>query len=210
MRVSCFVDGFNLYHAIDELCRPRGKHDLKWCNLHSLANAFLKPGSEQLTGIHYFSAHAHWLPDAMVRHQAYVEALRHHGVTIHLGHFKTKKRRCKSCSAQWDGHEEKESDVSLAVQLLHQAWLNTYDKAIIMTADTDIVPVLRLIREQFPDKQLMAAIPAQRYGNAILLREICHHQVRIKVHHFENNLLPEKILDHGGNPIVTRPAKYTL
>ena len=41
-RVISFIDGFNLYHAIDNL----NQSHLKWLNLHSLSNAFIKPKIE--------------------------------------------------------------------------------------------------------------------------------------------------------------------
>ena len=34
-RVACYVDGFNLYHAIDDLRKPH----LKWVNLWALAES---------------------------------------------------------------------------------------------------------------------------------------------------------------------------
>jgi hypothetical protein len=43
-RVICFVDGFNLYHAIHYLKAPH----LKWVNLWSLASVFIRPKSQQL------------------------------------------------------------------------------------------------------------------------------------------------------------------
>jgi hypothetical protein len=36
MRVSAFIDGFNLYHALDST----GKHHLKWLDLRALCLAF--------------------------------------------------------------------------------------------------------------------------------------------------------------------------
>jgi hypothetical protein len=45
-RVSFYIDGFNLYHAIDEL----GDDRLKWLNLTSLCQSFLRPG-DQLDGV---------------------------------------------------------------------------------------------------------------------------------------------------------------
>ncbi len=69
-RVSVYVDGFNLYHALDEL------HDdsLKWLCLRRLSESIIR-GDEQLKSVKYFSAFATWMPDAMLRHRAYVEAL---------------------------------------------------------------------------------------------------------------------------------------
>ncbi|GKS70219.1 hypothetical protein W03_22230 [Nitrosomonas sp. PY1] len=208
-RVACFVDGFNLYHSIDEL-RENQKtlHYLKWLDLKKLVNALIIQSKETITDIHYFSAYAVWLPDAVARHKQYVMALKSVGVNIKLGQFKNKSRSCKQCKSEWIGHEEKESDVNFAVELLNRTWKKEFDKAIIITADTDIVPVLQMIKKDHPDLELTAAIPEKRYGKAIALREACHNSMRIKKKHLENSLFSETIVDSTGKILVTCPLKY--
>src|ERR1700723_2390195 len=56
-KVSAYVDGFNLYHAIDDinievdtsgkLVRSNKKHHLKWLNLRALLNGFIQPQHEE-------------------------------------------------------------------------------------------------------------------------------------------------------------------
>ena len=93
IRVHAYVDGYNLYHAIR---RFREGH-LKWVDLWSLCATFVPARTAQLTAVHYFSAYAHWLPRQMARHEAYVQALKETGVTVHLAKFKRKDRYCPSC-----------------------------------------------------------------------------------------------------------------
>lgn len=45
----------------------------------------------------------------------YVAALRYVGVVPVMGQFKNKDRWCNSCGAKWMGHEEKETDVNIAL-----------------------------------------------------------------------------------------------
>lgn len=209
-RVACFVDGFNLYHAIDDLNTGRRPcHHLKWLDLRKLAQAFVRPSSEVVTDIHYFSAYATWIPDAHARHRQYVAALQASCVTVKLGQFKAKDRSCRSCRATWTGHEEKESDVNFAVELLNSSWRNEFDRAIIVTADTDIVPVLQMVKRDHPHLQLTAAIPEKRFGKALALREACHTALRIKESHMLNSLFPEQVVDANGAVAATRPAKYS-
>lgn len=56
-RVAVYVDGFNLYHAIDELNVPK----LKWLNLDALARSLLRP-QETLVKCHYFTSIVDWNP----------------------------------------------------------------------------------------------------------------------------------------------------
>lgn len=209
LRVACFVDGFNLYHAIDELRDSRNKpmNYLKWVNLWALAEKLIRPTHEEVVAVSYFSARATWLPDSVARHDLYLAALQTAGVNLCMGNFKKKKRSCKNCGAKWDGHEEKESDVSLALALLNESWLDSFDKAIVMTADTDIVPVIKMVKSQFPGKTIVSAIPERRFGNALELRQNCDSAQRIKQQHIETSLFPERIQLDGGGEIV-RPGKY--
>jgi len=62
-RVKCFVDGFNLYHAILDL--GKNFNHLKWLNLHKLAEAFIKPTQEVLESVFYFTAYPTWLVDSI-------------------------------------------------------------------------------------------------------------------------------------------------
>lgn len=208
-RVACFVDGFNLYHAIDDLRKnQKPLHYLKWLNLKKLAHAFIRPSLETITDVHYFSAYAFWLSDASARHKQYVAALESVGVNVKLGQFKNKSRSCKQCKSNWIGHEEKESDVNFAVELLNRTWKNEFDRAIIVTADTDIVPVLQMIKKDHPCLELTAAIPEKRYGKAIALRDACHNSMRIKEDHLLKSLFAETIFDGAGKILAVCPSKY--
>ena len=88
-RVACFIDGFNLYHAIARLGRPH----LKWLDLPRLMQRYVHAASQRIDAIYYFSAYADWLPAARRRHRAYVAALGAQGVAPVMGKFKAKDRR---------------------------------------------------------------------------------------------------------------------
>jgi len=94
-RVAVYVDGFNLYHAIDELNVPK----LKWLNLDALARSLLRP-QETLVKCHYFTSIVDWNPKKEANHRAYIAAQRAQGVTITYGTFKTSKKHCAQFSRQ--------------------------------------------------------------------------------------------------------------
>ena len=95
-RAIAYIDGFNLYHAIDDL------NKLKWLDLWAL-NASLAREGEFLAKVYYFSAYPTWKPESEKRHRMYVRALMAQGVTCHLGHFKRKdKRRRPTCYRELD------------------------------------------------------------------------------------------------------------
>ena len=136
-RVIAFVDGFNLYHAIDRLKR----HELKWLDLKTLSRVFLNSNFEQLIQVFYFSAYAtHMGKSAQKRQEAYLRALKLTTVKPILGHFKEKDRKCPDCRHKWIGHEEKETDVNIALYLLDSAYQNLFDRALVITNDSDLAP----------------------------------------------------------------------
>lgn len=125
-----------------------------------------------------------------------------------LGTFKRKPRSCPSCKHQWDGHEEKESDVNLAVYLVKLAFEDAFDKALIFTADTDLAPAIRIVRQAFPAKEIRVAIPEKRLNRSKALENAANGRIRVTEQHFSRNLFSEKILLSDRTAII-RPRKYT-
>jgi uncharacterized LabA/DUF88 family protein len=202
-RVVCFVDGFNLYHAIAKLKRPH----LKWVDLRALLRRYVRPESETLAGIYYFSAYANWLPDARRRHRAYVAALASTGVIPVIGKFKAKNRWCPLCRRSSVGHEEKETDVNIALQLLDGGYRDGFDHALLVSRDSDLIPAVRMLRERFPRKRLTVVAPPLRGHSAEMLRWATG-KTKIRVEHLERSLLPAEVRDSSGELIATRPEEY--
>jgi len=201
IRVAAFIDGFNLYHAIDDL----GRNNLKWVNLRALMDVFTTTGMHVLGDVFYFSAYAEWHQERRSRHMAYVRALRHCGVTPIMGNFKDDDIECHNCGHTWKAHEEKQSDVNLAVHLVREAYKDAYDCAYIVTGDSDLVPPVKLLKEIFPDKTVKVICPPGR-RHSKELGTIASKLAKIKVIHLEECLLPESLATHTG--LVTRPKAY--
>ncbi len=212
MRIVAYIDGFNLYHAIDDL----GKHDprrpkaaqvrkphLKWLNLWSLCESLARSG-ETLAEVNYFSAFATWRFDAHKRHLEYVKALKHAGVTCHMGHFKNKPKECKSCGANWVEHEEKETDVHIAARIVFDAFENKFDRLILITADSDLAPALNLVRSKFPTKHVFVVAPPGRHNHARSLNT----NYTLTPGRIGQHLFSQSKADGNGQPIYTRPRMY--
>jgi uncharacterized LabA/DUF88 family protein len=202
-RVACYVDGFNLYHAIHDLNKPH----LKWVNLWELARSFCRD-RETLVKVAYFSAYATWLPAQYARHREYVAALKYFGVECHMARFSEQTARCKKCGTTWKRHEEKETDVHFSLTLLEDAIDNVFDRAIIISADSDHVPAVRRVRARFPGKQLFAGTPPGRHGKAREMLSACNSGMNVRPNRIATCLLPEFVRDPKGNLIASRPAPY--
>jgi len=202
--VAVFVDGFNLYHAIAEL----GADHLKWVDLWKLSEVFVSPPQE-LVAVYYFSAYATWLPGPLDRHQRYVRALEARGVTAVMGYFKEKERHCKLCRQSTRGHEEKETDVNAALWMLDQGYQGTYDRALLISNDSDLVPPIRMLQLRFPKLPVRVIVPPLRRHSKELAQIVGKKNLRsIKRIHIERSLLPEKVYDKAGKLVAKRPGSY--
>jgi uncharacterized LabA/DUF88 family protein len=209
IRVSCYIDGFNVYHAIDDMGRAtRGKlNHLKWVNLRQLMGVFTDSSVHEITAVKYFSAYATWKPKQHERHQIYVKALASTGIDVILGQFKEKSIYCPDCKLTHKGHEEKESDVNIAVHLIGDAYRDKFDQAFIVTRDSDLSGPIRYIREHFPKKKVKIIAPPQR-GHSKELWALANTRASIMQEHLEKCVFPEVVLDSTGAKVCSRPTAY--
>jgi uncharacterized LabA/DUF88 family protein len=166
-RVIFLVDGFNLYHSVVRLKRDTG-YCTKWLDLYSLCHSYLHlfRKDAELVDIRYFSALPYHLssaaPGKITRHQKYLSCLRDSGVTIELGRFKEKEVFCTKCRSVFLKHEEKETDVAIAVTLLELLFTGVCDTAVIVSGDTDLSPAVAKCQTLFPGKTIVFSFPYAR------------------------------------------------
>lgn len=222
IRVACFIDGFNLYHAIDDLARfptvnPKNKPPpdpsrqyLKWVDLRRLTEHFVDLEHQEIVGVYYFSAFANHRPPQLLRHREYVKALESVGVQAQMGYFKRKDRYCRKCGALWKSHEEKETDVNLALSLLRGAWKMEYDRALIVSSDSDLAPPVRMARDEFPNLEFRVLAPPGRFNSKAIVNAAGGKKQarRLLEHHISHSLLPAQIVDGAGQVLSTRPPEY--
>ena len=144
-----------------------------------------------------------WLPASFSRHQQYTKALEAVGAQITMADFKERQRTCQSCGRTWTAHEEKETDVNVSVDLVDDLHRNTFDFAIVITADTDIRPAVQKVVEA-PDKYVLVVAPPKRMGRARALRP----RLEITPGRLAKNLFPQSVVDASGRPAATRPNSY--
>lgn len=204
-RVACFIDGFNLYHAIHDLSQPH----LKWVNLYKLFDNFIDPNIHEICKVYYFSAYADWLPSRKARHVRYVNALKEFGVEVIMGRFKEKTKTCPKCKCSYTGHEEKETDVNIATWMVNEAWKDTYDEAFVVSNDSDLVPPIKTVMAYPLNKGVKLVAPPGRYHSKDLAKSLRGRKrlVKIKPIHLERTLLPERIELKTGSPVII-PDRY--
>ena len=193
-----------MYHALKDLKKPY----LKWLDLQLLFSHLTRSKSQVIREILFFSAYPTWRPDSYQRHRLYVTALALRGVTPIMGQFKNKPKQCLQCHAEWVSHEEKETDVNLALALLDLAYKDRYDHAFLLSRDSDLAPAVRKVKENFPHKKISVFAPFNyRHSSELVQASDGHKTINLK--HLSTSLLPEEIYDLRGNLIVRRPLEYT-
>lgn len=197
-RVIVYIDGFNLYHSIHDLRRPH----LKWLDVRAMAESLLRKG-EVLKAVKYFSAYATWMPDRYARHRDYVDAIMARGAVVHMAQFKEKPRKCLSCGARWIGHEEKETDVQIAVHMVADALKGEAERLIAITADTDLAPAIRMIATAASSCEVFVAAPPGRFGKCRALKP----KLELTPGRLARSLLTASVQLPDGRTIV-RPPSY--
>jgi uncharacterized LabA/DUF88 family protein len=120
------------------------------------------------------------------------------GVIPIYGQFRKATKFCHACKRLYETFEEKETDVNIAIQLYEQAIANTYDTAIIISRDSDLAPVIRAIKKNFPQKRVGVLIPFG--GRADVLKNEAHFYHKITKKHLFASLLPDPLtLADGSN-----------
>lgn len=197
MRTYAFIDGFNLYHALMGPKRgalgPLAKY--RWLNLRKVVADFLDKG-DSLDAIFYFTAYAFWDGTKVGRHKTYVRALASENISTVLGKFYEVDRFCRQCNGDYFAWEEKQSDVNLATQIIHHAHLGGFEKAIVITGDSDICPAIKTVRETFPDKRITVLIPPGRKAEE--LKGVAHSHHTISEDCLKRNQFPGFITDAKG------------
>ena len=59
-------------------------------------------------------------------------------------------------------HEEKHTDVNVAITLLEKAMTNLFDRAYLLSEDNDYVPVVKRVKELYPEKEIIICPPPQK------------------------------------------------
>jgi hypothetical protein len=201
-RAALYIDGFNLYHAIDDLA----ENHLKWLDLWALGNLLIPSNTEKLVKVVWCTAVRTDDVQKMLRQREYIRALQGTGITCLEGHFAKESRNCKNCGGQWQAPVEKQGDVNLAIALIDDAYRDVFDHAYLITADSDQAATVGLLKSRLPQKKLTSVSPPGRSH----CKEILSHdpaKIALGVSHLERCLFPKYVVV-GGKPIATRSMVY--
>ena len=200
IRVNVYIDGFNLYHSTLQHTHP----DCRWLNLLELSKRLINLKTEEIQTVYYFSALTTWVPERAKKHLLYIHALRTVGVKDILGKFTIRERKCPLCAKCFQSHEEKKTDINIAVTLLADGMTDRYDTALILSGDSDLTPVITKLKSLCPNKKVGIIVPQNQ--SAMNLKQNADFFKKIQDRDLKKSLLPEKVTYKG--KLVTAPAGW--
>ncbi|MGA3242336.1 MAG: NYN domain-containing protein [Bryobacteraceae bacterium] len=162
---GCTSTAYHFYYAIkNSRTLPIG---LGWCDFRSLGEQFLGQG-EELERVRYFTTEVTWeLPGRegeKRRQRNWLDALESiQGLNVIAGRFSKPDDKPR---------EEKWTDVNIAIELLLDAADSSYDRAFLLTGDSDLAPAARAVPERIASPKSVTVLlpPEQSQG---LWQEYC-------------------------------------
>jgi len=148
---------------------------------------------------HFFTALAKWSQSKREKHQLLIRALQSVGVTTIYGKFKEQEITCSRCHRTFPKFVEKKTDVNIATHLFKSAFKDQFDKAYLVSGDSDLVPAVSAVKELFPQKIVEAIFPMNRASRD--LRRICNYSQKIRTHHLNQCIFPDPVVLQDGTSL---------
>ncbi|MER7175689.1 NYN domain-containing protein [Streptomyces mesophilus] len=211
--VIAYVDGFNLYYGM----RAKYGHRYYWLDLAALVRR-VRP-QDSLVGVRYFTAPVRGEPAAAANQSVYLNALAAHSpaeVETVLGRFAAKRLRCKTCRGPLTcactppvshrTYEEKATDVAIGARLVEDSALRASDVALIVSADTDLVPAIEAAQRLDPARAIYMALPPGHMRPSRHFSTVGYFNINESA--LRACQLPALVKDAVSGAVYARPAKW--
>ncbi len=233
MRAWVYVDGFNLYRRAVRVAEERGHGNLRWLNLVRLSRALLESGGDEVDRVKCFTALVRNRPNDPTqrsRQQTYWAALRTlPELEIIRGHFSERM----ASAPLWSEYErlqeeeargicvvgkrmqtvpilkaeEKGSDVNLAVHLVSDAYQGRFEKALVISNDSDLACAFKVVRDEIGLPVVLC--------NPDLYGDTTHHLIRVSTEHrrlraatLRDCQFPDPVVDPKTGREIHRPVGW--
>ena len=200
IRVITYIDGYNLYHGICD----KGWRRYLWLDIYAFSNSLLQ-FNQELIEVKYFTADITHNPPKQVRQSTYLDALSTlNFVKIIKGKFLEVPFECHLCNKKDFVYKEKMTDVNIAIEMLLDAQGDSFDTAILVSADTDLVPIVKYVVQTL-NKRVTIAFPPERWSDH--LKDITQRHYPIGRDKFAKSQLPPRI-KVSGERFLERPPEW--
>ncbi len=165
-RIIFYIDGFNFYFGIKRCAKGDKKwNNAYWIDMIKLCEGFLAP-DEELIKVIYFTATPLGKGKSS-RQSAFLnanKAINGKRFEIIRGKYLEKHIECPYCKGDISRPEEKKTDVNISVRMISDCISNEIDGLRLVTADTDLIPPLELIKHKFPKVKMKVCFPPSNYS----------------------------------------------
>lgn len=199
--VNFYIDGLNLYNGL----KSANLRIYYWLNLEELAKSLLKP-YQNLNIIKYFTSMVY--PDnnyefsgsnRFERQSRYIKALKTlDSIEIILGRHQKNVVNCNNCGHTTSKYVEKMTDVKIAVEMLKDAFQKNCDTQILITGDTDLMPVTETIFNLSNTKLIIFAPPYRKNDR---LKKYCYFYGKLFKKHIADSQFPNTVINKEGYKI---------
>lgn len=205
MKAAALIDGFNLYFSMND--NRYSKY--KWLDFSKLFRNYVN--SRDKIEIHYFTTvnykdiHSYKTDRIRIdgkykRHMILIEAEETKGVIVHYGNFMDTDYICENCKHHNIRRKEKQTDVNIGAFLSYLAFSRNLEKFIILSADTDMIPAISLVKEISPEKHISLLLPPGYAFSEI--SKFCDKTYQMEEEILKSSMFPRTVLNEKGEEIT--------
>jgi uncharacterized LabA/DUF88 family protein len=209
-KANVYIDGFNFYNG---LVASNWKQYF-WLDMVSLANEMLGSLAKKptLNNVYYFSAPPYMHVGKEKRQRRFFTANQQNSqFKLVLGHHKDKSKNCYSCGTKIAMSEEKQTDVNIALKMLGCAAKDECNLSILVSGDTDMIPIIKAIKDIKSAHQVMIFFPPSRKTHEMIQYADGWRDLLTLEPIFKKSIFPEKVelkVPEGTNTHIEIPLKW--
>lgn len=166
-RVRFYIDGFNFYYGIKRTTKVnKDWGNAYWIDVVKLCESFIGP-DEKIDKVIYFTA-SPLDTEGNRRQSAFLNAnklLNGDKFEVVRGKYLQKTITCPNCGYSISRPEEKKTDVNISVRMIDDCIHNYIEKIVLVSADTDLIPPIELIKKNFPCIKIKVIFPPSNYSH---------------------------------------------
>jgi len=202
-RVNIYIDGFNLYYGICDT----GRKSLLWQNIPKMCLNIIDRSKEKLGLIFFFTTLPIRNTARIERHKLFLKLNSNLGLPVNFiyGKFQYNQELCPKCNIPYDRRSEKRTDVAIGLKIIDDAYNDLFDNAIIISGDSDMVPIYELFKLRFPEKKLIACLPPKRWSDEI--NKVASKVIKLTNRLMKKSVLPDRYKTSSGE-IFNKPPSW--
>jgi uncharacterized LabA/DUF88 family protein len=202
-RVIAYIDGFNLYFGL----REKGWKRYYWLNVFNLCSNLLV-ANQTLVEAKYFTARITRPEDKVRRQSTYLDALKtlEPALKIIEGVYLSNIYKCNNCGHEHIDSKEKMTDINITTEMISDLLEDKFDAALLISADSDLVPLIKLVKKINKHKRVIVGFPPSRYSGAI--ERAADHSFPIYRSTFSKSVFAPVVIDKNGYKL-SKPMEWS-